>query len=141
MSKPKPPCYPAAPKTLGEHLRKRRLDLGLRQEDVAPLLGVKTATVTKWESGLNPVSGAYLRVLIRFLGYDPVPEVTSLPERLRAARRSLGISQRELARRLGFDVKTVRKWEAGRVERFYPRTTAILEAFALEAATVGEASE
>jgi len=105
------------------------MDLGLRQEDAAKALGVKTGTVIKWELGLNPVSPAYLPAVIRFLGYDPVPEVTTLPDRILAARRALGISQKELARRLGVDPKTVRKWEHGHIERRYPRVAAILEEF------------
>ena len=35
--------------TLGDHLRKRRMDLGLRQQDVAERLGVCTDTVVNWE--------------------------------------------------------------------------------------------
>jgi transcriptional regulator with XRE-family HTH domain len=108
------------------------MDLGLRQEDAAKALGVKTSTVIKWELGLNPVSAAYLPAVIRFLGYDPVPEITSLPDRILAARRTLSISQKELARRLGVDPKTIRKWEHGKIERRYPRTAAILEAFIAE---------
>jgi DNA-binding XRE family transcriptional regulator len=38
------------PKTLGEHLRKRRMDLGLRQSDVAAWIGVGTQTVNYWEN-------------------------------------------------------------------------------------------
>lgn len=38
--KPLPHAYPAESKTLGDHLRKKRLDLGLFQKDVARILGV-----------------------------------------------------------------------------------------------------
>jgi transcriptional regulator with XRE-family HTH domain len=127
--KPEPSGYPAAPATLGEHLRRRRLDLCLRQEDAARELGVRMGTVTKWELGLSPVSGACLPAVIRFLGYDPAPEASSLPARLRAARQRLGISQKELARRLGVNPKTLWKWEDGRVVRRYPRMSALLEEF------------
>jgi transcriptional regulator with XRE-family HTH domain len=139
--KSEPPGYPAAPATLGGHLRRRRLDLGLLQEEVARELGVKTGTVTKWELGLNPVSGAFLPAVIRFLGYDPAPEASSLPARLRAARQRLGITQKELARRLGVNPKTLRKWEDGRVERRYPRMTALLEEFLAEEAHAAEPEE
>jgi transcriptional regulator with XRE-family HTH domain len=105
------------------------MDLGLRQEDVARSLGVKTGTLRFWELGLNHVSAKYLPVIIRFLGYDPVPEVTSLPERLRAARRRLGISQKELAERFRMDPKTIKKWEAGRVTRRTRRVEAIFDEF------------
>jgi DNA-binding transcriptional regulator YiaG len=35
--------------TLGDHLRKTRLDRGLSQSDVASILQVDTDTVTTWE--------------------------------------------------------------------------------------------
>ena len=39
-SRPLPPAYPRELKTLGDHLRKKRLDLGLLQKDVSQSLGV-----------------------------------------------------------------------------------------------------
>lgn len=52
-------------------------------------------------------------------GSAPSPEPATLPERIRAAKRREGISQRELARRLGVDESTVQAWEAGTVRRRY----------------------
>ena len=47
--------YPSDPKTIGEAIRKRRLDLGLRQIDVANLIGCNEMTVVNWEKGYtNP---------------------------------------------------------------------------------------
>jgi len=43
--------YPSEPKTIGEAIRKRRLDLGLRQIDVANVLGCNEMTVVNWEKG------------------------------------------------------------------------------------------
>ena len=42
--KPPSPAYPRELKTLGDHLRKRRLDLGLLQPDVALELRVNEMT-------------------------------------------------------------------------------------------------
>lgn len=39
------------PKTLGEHLRKRRIQLGLLQRDVAKNVGVALSTFMTWERG------------------------------------------------------------------------------------------
>jgi len=45
-----PDLYPQTSNTLGDHLRKKRLDLKLHQTDVAKLPGAETATVTYWEN-------------------------------------------------------------------------------------------
>lgn len=41
--------YPEEPRTLGEHLKRRRLDRGFRQRDVSGVLGVSKATYENWE--------------------------------------------------------------------------------------------
>ena len=52
--------------------------------------------------------------IIQFLGYNPLPTASSLPERLATARRALGLSQRKMAVKLGVDPATLMGWEAGR---------------------------
>ena len=47
--KPKP--YSSNPATIGDHLKKRRHELGLRQKDVARQLRVNEFTVCEWEIG------------------------------------------------------------------------------------------
>jgi transcriptional regulator with XRE-family HTH domain len=69
--KPLPPAYPNSLKTLGDHLRKRRLDLSLRQKDVSEKLGVAEATVWYWEKNLTSPSLRYIPKIIKFLGYEP----------------------------------------------------------------------
>jgi transcriptional regulator with XRE-family HTH domain len=49
-----PKGYPVPPVTIGEHLRKRRLDLGLLQSQVAERIGVTPSTVWNWEHGRLP---------------------------------------------------------------------------------------
>jgi DNA-binding transcriptional regulator YiaG len=51
--------------------------------------------------------------IFRFLGSDPLPPAQSLPRRLRSARGKLGLTQRQMAERLGVDPSTLREWEAG----------------------------
>ena len=62
---------PAHPMTLGEHLRSVRIDRGLKQTEVAALLGVVYQTVVKWEHGTIPVGPKSRPRVIEFLGYDP----------------------------------------------------------------------
>src|SRR5882724_3750561 len=63
------------PQTLGEHLRLARIDRGLKQTEVAALLGVGYQTVVKWEYNVIRVGPKSHPRVIAFLGYDP-----ALPE-------------------------------------------------------------
>jgi transcriptional regulator with XRE-family HTH domain len=86
----------------------------LFQKQVADQIGVHELTITSWESNATVPEVCYMPAIIRFLGYDPMPVAYSIPERLAAARRRLGLSQRKMAARLGVDPSTLLGWEAGR---------------------------
>jgi transcriptional regulator with XRE-family HTH domain len=66
--------------TITEHIRTRRLDLGLLQRDVALRLGVSKSAVMNWERGRTEPMIRFLPAIIRFLGYDPrpLPSATAL---------------------------------------------------------------
>ncbi|MEO6324034.1 MAG: helix-turn-helix transcriptional regulator [Thermoanaerobaculia bacterium] len=106
--------YPKALSSLGDHLRKRRLDLGLYQMDVAARVGADTKTVTNWELNRTEPDLAHLPALLAFLGFDPRPEGQTFGERLYRARTAKGLSHRDLARLIEVDESTVWKWEDGR---------------------------
>lgn len=105
--------YPEAPETLGEHLLKRRMDLGLRQSDIARRLRVKVDTLRGWEAGRAMPDVRGMGRIVGFLGYDPTPAGECLPARIAIARRRLGLTQRELARRIGVNNSTISNWEIG----------------------------
>lgn len=109
-----PRGYPRSPETLGQHLRKRRLDLGLLQRDLAARLGVGVMTVGNWELGKEQPGIRHTAAILAFLGYDPEPAGDSLPGRLRDVRRHHGLTQAELAARLGQDEHQICRWEGGR---------------------------
>ena len=99
------------PQTLGEHIRKRRLQLGLTQKAAGERLGVNSWTVLNWEKGKTEPPVEAIRKIIGFLGHDPFPKPKSLSERLLAVRRVEGWTIREAARRLGVDEATWGQWE------------------------------
>lgn len=109
-----PRGYPIDPKTLGDHLRKCRLDRGLRQRTVAETLGVREETVGLWETGRAAPLPRHHGRIVQFLGFDPEPAGQGLPDRLRAVRRRLGLTQAELAARLGQDEGQICRWEGAR---------------------------
>jgi len=56
------------PTTIGERLKKKRMDMRLFQKDVARLIGVSTNTITCWEKGRVEPSKRNLRKIRKFLG-------------------------------------------------------------------------
>ena len=71
--KPLPPAYPRELKTLGDHLRKRRLDLGLLQKQVADRLEVNAMTICNWETNRTSPQLRFVPRILSFLGYNPNP--------------------------------------------------------------------
>lgn len=65
------PAYPTEPRTIGEHLKRRRLDLGLTQREAADALSANVATLYTWEKNRKEPDRRHLPGIIRFLGYDP----------------------------------------------------------------------
>ena len=59
------------PRTIGEHMKKRRLELGLEQEQVASLVGVTWLSVSNWERAVYRPSKRPMPKIIAFLGFDP----------------------------------------------------------------------
>jgi transcriptional regulator with XRE-family HTH domain len=112
--KPKDSAYPTSLRTLGDHLRAKRLDLGLTQEQLGRQLRVEKMTVNNWETNRKEPAIRLVPNIIPFLGYLPLPTGSSLPERLRAHRLTLFLSFKRLAKRLGVDESSLMSWESGR---------------------------
>jgi DNA-binding transcriptional regulator YiaG len=93
MRVPLPRSYPQVLATVGDHLRKWRLDLGLLQREVAERLGVDHCTVTNWELNRTKPALRFLPGSINLLGFDPSAPGASLGERLKAWRHRAGVPQ------------------------------------------------
>lgn len=105
--------YPAELKTLGDHIRKRRLELNLSQASLAKKLGVNRNAICNWERALQEPSPAIMSKIVEFLGYQPSIENGTLASRLRAKRRALGMKQAEIAALIGAAIKSLHYWETG----------------------------
>ena len=117
LSGSKPPKfgYPHKLKTLGDHLRKKRLDLGLLQRDVGQKIGVDESTIYNWENNRSYPNLYALPKVIRFLGYDPsYTTPKTIGQKLLAYRKVHGITQKEMAKKLGVDPTTLARWEKGK---------------------------
>jgi DNA-binding XRE family transcriptional regulator len=65
------------PVSLGDHLRRRRIELGLYQKDVAVQIGVTASTIWNWEHGWA-IGKRYVSQIITFIGCNPVPHYPSM---------------------------------------------------------------
>jgi transcriptional regulator with XRE-family HTH domain len=108
-----PRGYPTSPSTLGDHLRRRRLDLGQTQRILAARWGVRSETIASWELGRTKPGIQHVPRIVASLQGDPVDHPTTLAGRLLSIRRRLGLTQAEMAIRLEQDEKQICRWERG----------------------------
>ncbi len=120
--------YSENPQTLGEHLKKRRRELGLFQREAAERMGIGTDTYGNWEKGKTEPVAAQFWPVVEFLGYDPTPAPKFLAERLEGKRRLLGATFAQVAMYLGWDPGTLTRYLNG-TWRMSPARAAKLEAF------------
>jgi transcriptional regulator with XRE-family HTH domain len=116
VKKPDLRPYPKELKTIGDHLKKRRLDLNMQQKDVASKLKVTICTLRNWERGRSSPRIRHLPKIANFLGYRPQKMECggSLGERMIEKRQIMGLSQKRLATEIGVDPCTIRYWEKGK---------------------------
>jgi DNA-binding transcriptional regulator YiaG len=121
---------PAVPDMTGAEVKRLRRGLDLTQTALAKLIGVSPAAVTAWETGKTMPSRESRQVLgelaekprtqvdeeLSRSGLVAPPEATLSGDQIRELRRKAGMSQRDLARKLGVSVNSVCNWETGRTE-------------------------
>jgi len=112
--KPLPPALRREPRTLGEHLRRARVQRGLKQGDVANEIGVGVRAVIDWELGYRRPPARFIPRITAFLGYCPWKAPEHAGERLRITREALGLCLERAAAVLGVGRSTADRWERGR---------------------------
>ena len=108
---PRPICHSISPHPFADHLKSVRLDRGIPQKDAARAIGCGPLTFLNWEKGRVAPDVRFWPAILRFLGYDPRPEPAAFGGQIRAAREAEGLSERELARKLGLAPDTLSAWE------------------------------
>ncbi len=90
--------YPKQLITIGDHIKKRRLDLNLTQGEVSKLIGVKEESIYNWENNQSKPKIYLMPKIIEFLGYVPfkLPNKT-IVEQLKFYRKKHDLSKRKLA--------------------------------------------
>lgn len=111
----KRPSHPDLPKqvlTIGDHIRKARIERGLTQSQVAATVQVDENSITGWELGHHDPQVRFMPKVIEFLGYNPVAtECSSIGERLRNWRVEHGVSIKRLQKMLKMDRQTLLRVE------------------------------
>ncbi len=127
-SRPKPDGYPETLRTVGDHLKRARMDRGLSLEKAGRKLGVDASTLKGWEDGRFGVRRRHREKVVAFLGYDPFPPELAWGEEIRKRRLALGLTLKALAKELGVNQGTAAAWERGALPiRHRARVEAFLE--------------
>lgn len=117
------PTYPKNPRTIGEIIRKVRMDKGLQIKQVAQAVKVSPDSVINWElrgrkpryrhiAMLEKILGINLPVSLLYKGY-PENAIT-ISQKIKKKRLELSLSQKELARMLKVNKDTIKDWEDGK---------------------------
>ena len=114
---------PQAIVNMGDKLRYYRYQKALFQKDVAKYLGIDRTTYNSYEMGVRECPIDILKKLAEILEV----EVTDIMDeynlflfngqgrQVRKIRKSMGLTQREFAGRMGVSTTTVKQWESERV--------------------------
>ena len=106
--RPPNPAYPTELITIGDHLRKARMDRGLYQAAVARILNSTEDSIKNWENNHNIPKVSKMKGVIEFLGYVPYSwENGTRGMRLYVARQSSGLSYKNLGRIIKVDPATI----------------------------------
>ena len=124
-----PKGYPANPSTIGEHIRKKRLDGNLILSDLAKIVGVSESTIWNWENGTLP-GVKHVPSIIRYLGYVPFdrPRNICISEKLRYYKLIKGLTIKQLAKEIGCHHEQLMDWMSGKI-RPSKRNLEIIEKF------------
>lgn len=112
LLKPKPTGYPDSPQTLGEHIRRKRMDKGISQVIAAKEIGVSKDCLCNWEQNRNQPRLYQYPAIFTFLGYYPFDhETESFGGMIKRYKYENGLSNEKLAKQLGIYEGTVARWE------------------------------
>jgi transcriptional regulator with XRE-family HTH domain len=126
VPKPKGDKYPRQLLTIGDHIRKRRMDLGLLQSDVSKIIGTKSIdAVRNWELGKEQPQIHHMPEVIKFLGYIPIQiSLITLGDRIKTFRILKGLGHKAMGEQLNVNGSTIGSWEKN---EFLPHKEKFLE--------------
>lgn len=110
--KPRPKHYPFLPKTIGEHLMKRRMDLAISKLEVSRRLNVTDDTIYAWETGIHIPYITHFACITEFLGYSYWNfDTTTLAGKTLDYQHRYGLTAKQFGKLIGVRLATFRRWE------------------------------
>ena len=108
--------FPRKPQNFGHHLKLKRLEKGLLQQDLAKKLQVNKQTISNWEHGYTQPPLRQLKNISSFLGYCYFEKpATTIALKFRNIRCYLfGMDVRTYAKFTNIDPSTILAWENGK---------------------------
>jgi hypothetical protein len=98
-------------------------------------MGISRDTYVNWEKGKTKPVPSQFKPVVAFLGYDPAPKPQTLAERFEAKRRLLGVTFEQVAKYLGWDAGSLRRYLNGTWRISPGRADALEEFLGLRAET------
>lgn len=111
IAKPKKINYIADPRSLGDKIKNKRLELELTQEAAARQIGVTRLGLCDWENAITDPSIEFYPAIISFLGYIPFKFEANIFGRLKEYRYLNGLSQDALSKKIGIGSATIHRIE------------------------------
>lgn len=116
------------PKTLGEHIRRKRVKSNLFQKDVANTIGVSEDSITYWENNRAAPQIQFYPKIIDFLGYIPFEiDSNTFEGKIQLYRYLNGLSHKEMGKLLSVNATTIGAWETGKSKPNSKAKVVILE--------------
>jgi DNA-binding XRE family transcriptional regulator len=104
--------------TLGDHIKKKRLENIQTQKDVGKIIGTDNFTIVNWErNSTKNIPAKYYPKIMEFLNYCPLTETKNMPntfsKKIKLHRLHQGLNQKQFSQLLKVDSTTVKFWESG----------------------------
>ena len=107
--------YPALPETLGEHLLKKQIDLGISLSQAANSIGIHKKSLICWHRNRRKISERYYPQIMQFLGYCPIPYYPkTFGQLLRLYRSHAGYTRETLGKELHIGPTNILEIENGK---------------------------